>query len=254
MMRPAPLYIVASRRQRAGKTLLARLLIDFFLTDGRPLEGYDLQQPHEPALAKRFPDLVQPIDIGGTDGQMHLFDQLLAHDSTTKVIDLGCGLFDQFFAVMQEIGFATEARRRLIEPVVLFVADPEAISERAYATLRHRLKTSTLVPVHNEAVSINFAPENFPPTRREYGVIRIPRLSPLVRRVIDWPSFSFSAHITDQSDGPTQVHQWISPILTKVRELELQLLMGRLEGLLRNGDPAGVAPNSASSQEEGIYL
>ena len=253
MMRPAPLYIVASRRQRAGKTLLARLLIDFFLTDGRPLEGYDLQ-PHEPALAKRFPDLVQPIDIGGTNGQMQLFDQLLAHNSTTKVIDLGCGLFDQFFGVMQEIGFVTEARRRLIEPVVLFVADPEAASVGTYATLRHRLKTSTLVPVHNEAVSINFAAENFPPTRREYGVIRIPHLSPLVRRVIDWPSFSFSAHITNQSGGPTQVHQWISPILTKVRELELQLLMGRLGGLLRDGGPAGVAANSANSQEEGIYL
>ena len=64
-------------RPAGGKTLLARLLIDFFLTDGRPLEGYDLQ-PHEPALAKRFPDLVQPIDIGGTYGQMQLFDQLLA--------------------------------------------------------------------------------------------------------------------------------------------------------------------------------
>jgi len=30
MMQPHPLYIVASSRPRAGKTLLARLLIEFF--------------------------------------------------------------------------------------------------------------------------------------------------------------------------------------------------------------------------------
>jgi hypothetical protein len=36
---------------------------------------------------------------------MQLFDRSLAHDSTTKVIDLGCGQFAQFFAVMRAIDF-----------------------------------------------------------------------------------------------------------------------------------------------------
>ena len=79
MIHPTPLYIVASPRQRVGKTLIARLLIDFLLTSERPLEGYDLH-PHEPALAKRFPGFVAPIDIGDVSGQMQLFDRLLAHD------------------------------------------------------------------------------------------------------------------------------------------------------------------------------
>lgn len=256
MIRSAPLYIVASRRQKAGKTLIARLLIDFFLTSDRLFEGFDLH-PDEPALATRFPDLVQPVDIGDTGGQMRLFDQLLAEDSTTKVIDLGCGSFDQFFAVMQEIDFVAEARQRLIEPVVLFVADPRATSARTYAALRRQLNAVTFVPVHNEAVSINFAEEEFPPTRKECGVIRIARLSPLVRRVMDRPSFSFAPHMTAQPDGPTQVHQWISPILTKFRELELQLLMSRLGFLLRSGAPAGdtfdsVSALEASTAEESI--
>ena len=122
MIHPTPLYIVASPRQNVGKTLIARLLIDFLLTSERLLEGYDLN-PHDPTLAKRFPGIVIPIDIGETSGKMQLFDRLLAHDLTTKVIDLGCGQFAQFFAVMREIDFVTEARQRLIEPVVLFVAD-----------------------------------------------------------------------------------------------------------------------------------
>jgi len=246
MTQAAPLYIVASRRQRVGKTLLARLLIDFFCTSGRPVEGYDLD-PREPALAERFPHLARPIDIGDTRGQMQLFDRLLAHYSTTKVVDLACGEFDQFFAVMQEIGFVTEARRQLIEPIVLFVADPATATVRTYAKLRHLLNTITFVPVHNEAVSIIFAQEDFPPTPTECGVIRIPHLSPLVRRVIDRPHFSFGAYMIEQPGGPNQVHQWISPILTKIRELELRLLMGRLMWSLGGGDPADLARVPANS-------
>lgn len=241
MIHPTPLYIVASPRQKVGKTLIARLLIDFLLTGERALEGYDLN-PHDPTLAKRFPGLVAPIDIGDVGGQMQLFDRLLAHDSTTKVIDLGCGQFAQFFAVMREIDFVTEARQRLIEPVVLFVADPQTTTVRTYGELRRQFETTAFLPVHNQAVSISFTKEAFPPTRAEYGVIRIPRLSPLVRRVIDWPNFSFGPYIDEQPDGPTQVHQWICPIVTKFRELELQLLMGRLTALLGGSDPAGRRP------------
>jgi hypothetical protein len=244
-MRPNPLYIVASRRQKAGKTLIARLLIDFFLTEGRPLEGYDLH-PNEPALATRYPDLVQPVDIADTGGQMQLFDQLLSCDSTTKIIDLGCSSFAQFFAVIQEIGFIAEARLRSIEPLVLFIADSETASVGTYATLRHQLNTATFVPVHNEAVSINFDEGAFPPSCKACGVIRISRLSPLVRRVIDRPRFSFGAHMIEQPEGPTQVHQWISPILTKVREIELQLVLGRLSWMLRGGHSADIERNVMS--------
>src|ERR1700728_1959212 len=136
MTYPPPLFIVASPHQKVGKTLIARLLIDFFGTTGRAVEGYDLH-PRKPELAERFPHLVRPIDIGDTRGQMQLFDRLLTDDSTTKVIDLGCGFFDQFFAVMQEISFVTEARQRLIESIILFVAGTQTATVRTSAELRH---------------------------------------------------------------------------------------------------------------------
>jgi len=231
MTQPAPLYIIASPRPRVGKTLIARLLIEFFRASGRPLVGYDLH-PREPALAGRFPELVWPVDISETRGQMELFDRLIADNESTRVIDLGYGPFDQFFAVMGEIGFVQEARRRLIEPIVLFVTDPAAATVRSYGELRQRLPATTFVPVHNETVSVTFTKEDFPPTRRECGVIRIPRLSPIVRGVIDRPSFSFAAYMTHQPGGPTEVHQWISQIFTGFREMELRLLMGRLTSSL----------------------
>jgi hypothetical protein len=65
MPQQSQLYIVASRHPRAGKTLLARLLIEFQRISGRPLVGYDLD-PREPTFAGCFPNLVWPVDITDT--------------------------------------------------------------------------------------------------------------------------------------------------------------------------------------------
>jgi len=230
MMLPTPLYIIASPRPRMGKTLIAWLLLEFFRQSGRPVVGYDLN-PREPALTNHLPKLVWPIDITETRGQMELFDGLIADPASTKVIDLGYGPFDEFFTVMRQIGFVPEARRRLIEPIVLFVTHPTAATVRSYAELQRRF-AATFVPVHNESVSLMFAREDFPPTRAECGVIRIPRLSPIVRGVIDRPSFSFSAYVTEQPGGSTEIHQWVAQIFTEFREFELRLLMGKLAGSL----------------------
>ena len=230
MAQPSPIYIVTSPRPRMGKTVLSRLLMEYFLDQSRLLVGFDLN-PRDPALAGRFPKLVWPIDITSTRGQMELFDRLIADTTSTKVIDLGYGPFDEFFTVMRKIGFAPETRRRGIETVVLFVTEPGVATVRAYSDLL-RLRLATLVPVHNEAVSLMFSAEDFPPTRAECGVIRIPRLSPMIRGVIDRPNFSFSAHLHKLPGGPTEVHSWISGIYSSFRDLELRLLMGWLSSSL----------------------
>ena len=197
MPQQSQLYIVASRHPRVGKTLLARLLIEFLRISGRPLVGYDLD-PREPALAGCFPSLVWPLDIADTRGQMALFDRILTDHWRTTVIDLGHGLFDQFFKVMAEIGFEQEARQKLIQPTVLFIADSAPFTAQTYAELRRRLEQTIFVPVHNEAASFMVIAQNFPPSSPKYETIRIPRLSPIVRGVIDRPSFSFSTYMPQQ--------------------------------------------------------
>jgi hypothetical protein len=163
---------------------------------------------------------------------MALFDRLLADQWRTAVIDLGYGLFDQFFAVMGEIGFETEARRQSIEPIVLYITDSSQLTVRSYAELRRTLPRTVFVPVHNESSSFMFIEKDFPPTRPESSIIRIPRLSPIVRGVIDRPNFSFAAHMAKQPGGPTEVHSWISTIFAEFRDLELRLLMGKLSSTL----------------------
>ena len=66
-------------------------------------------------------------------------------------------------------------------------------------------------------------------------MVRIPRLSPILRGVIDRPSFSFGAYMKEQPGGPTEVHTWVNTIFTEFRELELRLLIGTLESSLRGG-------------------
>jgi hypothetical protein len=232
-MQPAPIYIVASPRPRVGKTLLARLLIEFLYSRSRPLVGYDLN-PRESLLAERFPKLVWPVDITGTRGQMELFDRLIADTASTKIIDLGSPLFDHFFGVIREIGFLQEARRLSMEPIVLFITDPAPTTVRSYAELRSRIAVTT-VPVQNESVSVMFAKEDFPGTGPECGTIRIPRLSAIVRGVIDRPSFSFGAYLAKRQGGPTEIHEWIAQIFNEFRDLELRLLMGRVNSSLGRG-------------------
>lgn len=224
-----PLYIVASPQPRVGKTLIARLLIEYVLSTDRPVVGYDLD-PKEPSLTGFFPKLVHPADITDTPGQMALFDRLVADGPCTTIIDLGYGLFDQFFAVMAEIGFEIEARQRSIDPVVLFVTDSSRATARTYNELKQRLRDTNFVPVHNESASFIFTHKDYPPSRTEYGVIRIPRLSPVVRGVIHRPNFSFRAHMEDQPGGPSEVQSWTTTIFTEFRELELRQLMGRVTG------------------------
>ena len=164
MAQHTPLYIVAAPHPRVGKTLVARLLIEYLRSSGKTLVGYDLD-PREPRLAGYFPNLVWTLDIAETRGQMALFDRLIADSWRTIVIDLGYGLFEQFFTVMAEIGFEQEAQRRGIEPIVLYITDSAPVTARGYAELRQALRWTTFVPVHNEATSFMFIAQDFPPSR-----------------------------------------------------------------------------------------
>jgi hypothetical protein len=234
MPQHTPLYIVASQHPRVGKTLLARLLIEYFRLGARALVGYDLD-PREPNFSHSFPELVGTVDISDTPGQMALFDRLIADNWRTTVIDLGYGLSERFFSVMAEIGFEQEAKRQLIEPIVLFITDSAPLTTQGYAELRARLPLTTFVPVHNEATSFMFIPNDFPPSRPDCSSIRIPRLSPIVRGVIDRPGFSFGAYMAHQPGGPTEVHSWIAGVFAQFRDLELRLILGALESSLRDG-------------------
>ena len=106
------------------------------------------------------------------------------------------------------------------------------------------LPKTIFVPVHNEAVSVTFDKADFPPSRPDCRMILIRRLSPIVRGVIDRPSFSFSTYMLEKPGGPTEIHDWVDTIFGEFRELERRLLMG-YAGASRGGAPVRAAPRVA---------
>src|SRR6202163_4783785 len=96
--RTTPLYVICSPQRCVGKTLLARLLTEFYIIDGRPVAAFDLAD-EEPQLADYLPQCTTIADISDILGQMALFDRLIADHQSTKIIDLSHRMFSDFFVV-----------------------------------------------------------------------------------------------------------------------------------------------------------
>src|SRR5215469_5681005 len=152
-----PLYVVCSPCRRVGKTLVSRLLTEFYVVNDRPVAAFDLAD-EGPQLADYLPDITTVADISDTRGQMAFFDRLIADDVGARIIDLDRRAFKNFFTVVQEIRFFEEARHRSIEPLILFIIDPDPKSAKAYAVLRDQLSQVSLLPVRNqiEAAAISY--------------------------------------------------------------------------------------------------
>jgi hypothetical protein len=239
MLHRTPLYIVCSPRPQVGRTLLARLLVDFFLMEQRPIAAFDLANDG-PSLIDFLPDHTFRADIAGIEGQMDLFDRLIKPDRVAKVVDLPPAAFQQFFAVMREIDFVAGAHRRGIEVVALFIATPDAASARAYAALRGSLPEMRLAPVYNEAASRQAAREDFPPSRAVSLPLRIPALTPLLHRYVQQPPFCFASFRATPPDGIPldiyiQMERWMRRAFVEFRELELRLLMSDVQASLLRG-------------------
>lgn len=235
--RSPALFIVASPRPQVGKTFLARLLIDFLRLEGGSPLGFDLN-PNGDALRDYLPGLATASDIGHIKGEMALFDRLIVEDGTAKVVDIGAAAFERFFAIAQAIRFFQEAARLLLEPIVLFAADPHPVAIRAYADLQRRFPAAILVPVFNAATSKGSRlHEEFPFTRAAAVPLQIPALAPLLRSQIENSACSF-ADVHDRVPAAIpiglafELRSWTRRTFLEFRELELRLLLEQLRASL----------------------
>ena len=83
---PTPLYVVCSPRTRVGKTLVSRLLAEFYLVDYRHVVAFDLAD-EGPQLVDYLPEITTIVDIRDIHGQVAFFDQLISDGPVAKVID-----------------------------------------------------------------------------------------------------------------------------------------------------------------------
>ena len=180
-------------------------------------------------MADYLPGITTIADIGDTCGQMAFFDRLIADDVGARIIDLSHRVFKNFFTVVQKIRFFEEARRRSIEPLILFVVEQDPKSAKAYAMLRHQLSEASLLPVRNQ-IKTDTIPHgvarpnaNIAPTSLD-----IPLLTFRLRALIDRQSFSFSRpRGTSPADLPVllkdELSRWVERVFFQFRALELLL-------------------------------
>lgn len=233
MQRRTPIYIVCSRRPRVGKTLLTRVLADYVRDDGRPVAAFDVN-PGEYALVDYLPRHTAVASLDHTRDQIALFDQLLAADRVPKVVDLGHFVFDNFFTVIEQIGFLDEARRRSIVPVALFLADGHRRSQQGYAVLRRKLPRLAVVPVINQVLpNVTGWDENFSGAHLGDAPLVVPALSAMIRGVTERPSFSFARLISTANDRTSELYGWTRNVFLSYRELELRLLLAELTPALK---------------------
>lgn len=193
--RPSLAAIVASLHGRTGKTLLARIIADYFVLAGtRPLM-FDTNLT-EQTLHAWFPYDTVVVDVTEVRDQMTLFDTLAARSPESRVVDVSHYVFRKFFKVMQESHFAAEARTRRVEPIIFYIADrnPDAYEEGR--VLRDRFADCAFVLVENA-----FVGRIKDLTRRSAGYrafdthelcIALPPLDLTIADAIDDPNVSLS--------------------------------------------------------------
>jgi hypothetical protein len=221
-MRRTPVYIICSPRPLVGKTLIARLLSEFLALQRGSVIAFDLNLK-EPSLLDYLPKQTETAEIDDTFGKMQLMDRLILNDAVAKVIDLGFHAFDEFFRMCDEIGFIKEAARRGVAPLVLFVADTDRVSARAFGMLQQQIPPHALLTVDNEFVVRG----ELPPAMGHGRVLPIAALPVFLKTYIDRLNFSFTAYLRSEKDASTELHQWIRKNYSSFREIELSLVPQR---------------------------
>jgi hypothetical protein len=217
-----PVFIICSPRPLVGKTLIARLLTEFLLLKHGTVAAFDINLK-EPSLLEFLPGVTETADVIDTFGKMQLMDRLIVNDGVGKVIDLGFHAFDEFFKMTGEIGFMKEAARRGVSPIILFVADTDRVSARAFPMLQQQIPPNALVTIDNEHIVRG----ELPPAMGKGRVLRIAALPVFLKTYIDRLSFSFTGYLRNEKDSSTELHQWIRENYFSFRELELNLLLQR---------------------------
>jgi hypothetical protein len=233
-----PVFAITSPRPLTGKTFLARLLIDFLRVDGARVRAFDLN-PSGDALHDFLPTLTQKAEIASTPGQMALFDRLVVADAVAKVVDLGHAQFEQFFGVVEEIGLVRELNQRGIELVIIYPADPHPASLDHYHGLMGRFPRTVVVPVLNDAIAKSRKLRDLYPIARAAAVpLQIPLLAPALKQYTEGrphPFAEFHGQVprTVPAQYTYELRAWTRRVFLEFRELELRLLLERLQASLR---------------------
>jgi hypothetical protein len=227
----APIYVVCSPNRQVGKTMVARLLAEHYAADARPFAAFDLSD-EAPGLADFLTHPVTIPSIRDIRGQVRFFDGLIETGNVAKIIDLSRREFANFFTIADKIGLFEEARRRAIEPLILFLIDPTPVAAKAYGLLRQCFAGTSLLPVRNLTVAKGLPyGGSFPHASRLAVSLEISVLGPAARAVVARERFSFLnlnkqgwPHSEISARTGAELEAWFRRARFQFREIELSLI------------------------------
>jgi hypothetical protein len=209
-------YIVASDQHRNGKTLLARLLVDYLMLDGRDPFVVDTDAPDGP-LRNFFPGRTALADFAAITGQMKLFDTILAAPGRDYVVDLPARHTESFFATERDLNFFGECKSLGFRVFLFFVVDQSFTSLKAAKALQHYPSVDLFVPVRNLFVRSTWAEDE--------GALTIPFLSAPIASAISNKRFSFRDFVQGDTQGLAEddvstLQSFLYDVLSNLSNLE----------------------------------
>jgi hypothetical protein len=212
------LYVIASDQHRNGKTLLARIIADYLLLDGRDPFLIDTDAPDGP-LRAYFPGRTALADFAAITGQMKLFDTILGSPGRDYVIDLPIRHTENFFAAERDLHFFRECHTKEFRVFLFFIVDNSFTSQKMARSLQHHPDVDLFVPVRNMMVRSSW-PEGD-------GALTLPFLPAPVALAISNKRFSLRNFVQGDTQG-----------LGEQEAFALQSFLYEVLGSLTNLEPA----------------
>lgn len=208
-------HIICSDQHRNGKTLLARVLVDFLMLDGRDPFCIDTDAPDGP-LRSFFPGRTALADFAAIKGQMKLFDTILASPGRDYVIDLPARHTESFFHTARDLDFFAECAKTGFRVFVFFVVDNSFASLKAAYALQREKGIDLFIPVRNMLVRSHW-PEN-------EGALTLPFLAAPIASAISNRRFSLREFVNGDPQG-------LSPDMVPQLQAFLYDVLNSLNGL-----------------------
>ena len=225
------LYLVCSDRVHSGKTLLARLLVDWLLLRGTEPQVIDLDNPAYP-LAGLYPDLSLKVDFDHTLGRVGLFDGIVRKPDVDRVLEVPVLHMDAFLREARNLQFFETvaasggdlAFLHFVDGSPAFVDKARKLAETLPPGVHYYLVRNTEADVlGNDAETA----EIYETLKRE-GDIQFPRLAADLVALIEQPGFSFAAFMNgDITVADTvlrfKLQQFVKTMFAQFNRIALQI-------------------------------
>ena len=176
--------VITSDRHRNGKTLLARVLVDYLLLEGRDPYCLDLSHP-EGTLRSYFPGRTALVDFEQVAGQMKVFDTILAGPGRDYVIDLPAQQLPRFCQAFRDLEFRKAYEAAGFSFVLIYIIDADEDSLKTAAAVEELLTPDLFIPAANRFVGTSL-PDGVPGL-----VLTMEKLDPDLHAIFTHKRFSF---------------------------------------------------------------